>query len=98
MLPTLTTEQRAANLTKAMELRKARKLLKHDVKHGWVKFSQALDQPEAQRIYVKQLIASAPNIGERKAERIMEHVGISYNRRVQGLGSHQREKLIAILG
>lgn len=97
-LPELTPEQRAANLAKANKLRAARKDLKRDVKQGWVKFSQALDKPEAQRIPVKQLIESVPNIGERKAELVMAMVGINYRRRVQGLGPRQREKLIDILG
>lgn len=97
-LPILTDEQRKENLAKAMAARTERAQFKASVKRGEYSFSQALDAPAAQRIHVKTLIECLPNYGERKAERIMTECGVSYKKRVQGLGNQQRVKLIEILG
>lgn len=97
-LPELTQERREENLRLAMQARAARAELKARMKKGEISFSAALDEPAAQRIPVKTMIASVPLYGERKAERLMYENNISYRRRVKGLGAKQRAKLIAILG
>ena len=42
----------------------------------------------------KSLIESLPGYGKAKAAKIMEELGISATRRVQGLGVRQREQLL----
>ena len=51
-LPTLTTEQRRANLERAKEARRARAELRRDLKTGRIAPADALDDPRAQRLYV----------------------------------------------
>lgn len=81
-LPTLTDEQRHRNLELAMEARRARAELKRQLKAGQVTLADALDDERAQRMYVRQLLASLP--------------GIASERRVHGLGKRQRSALIAL--
>ena len=42
---------------------------------------------------VLAVLESLPGLGKVKARRLMEEVGISETRRVQGLGDQQRQKL-----
>ena len=51
----------------------------------------------AHRMKVKDLICSVPGYGEAKAAKLMDQIGISESRRVQGLGVRQREALVAAL-
>ena len=46
----------------------------------------------------RALIEALPGYGKAKAAKIMEELGISESRRVQGLGVRQREQLLAKLG
>jgi len=39
------------------------------------------------------VLESMPGVGKVRAQRIMEKLGISPNRRVRGLGTHQRQAL-----
>ena len=52
------------------------------------------DDPIASRMKVSTLIESLPGYGKAKAAKIMEELGISATRRVQGLGVRQREQLL----
>ena len=54
----------------------------------------ASDDPIASRMKVSTLIESLPGYGKAKAAKIMEELGISATRRVQGLGVRQREQLL----
>ena len=47
---------------------------------------------------VSALIESVPGFGVAKTVKLMEELGISESRRVQGLGVRQREQLIERLG
>lgn len=98
-LPKLSEEQRAANLKKAAEARHARAALREKIKNGEVTLKEVLesDDAAAQRMPVRALIESLPGYGKAKAAKIMDELGISPKRRVQGLGSRQREHLIEIL-
>lgn len=49
------------------------------------------DDPIASRMKVSTLIESLPGYGKAKAAKIMEELGISATRRVQGLGVRQRK-------
>lgn len=95
-LPTLTDEQRRHNLEIAMEARHARAELKRQLKAGQVSLVDALDDERAQRMYVRQLLASLPGIAQSRAVGIMNSLGIAPKRRVHGLGRRQRAELIAL--
>lgn len=95
-VPELTEEQRRQNLERAMAARIERAELKRDLKAGKLSFADALDDKRAQKLYVRKLLQSAPGIGPAKAEAIMAKLHIAENRRVSGLGSRQRERLLAL--
>ena len=93
-LPQLTDEQRKAALEKAAAARHARAELREKIKKGDVSLESVLnsDDPIASRMKVSTLIESLPGYGKAKAAKIMEELGISATRRVQGLGVRQREQ------
>lgn len=95
-LPTLTTEQRRDNLERAMAVRHARAELRRDLKAGRITLTAALDDPRAQRLHVRQLLASLPGVAQRRAGEIMFRLDIAPSRRVHGLGPRQRERLIEL--
>jgi len=71
---------------------------------GSLTFKELLDQAERDEVVAKMkvvtVLESLPGLGKVKARRLMEEIGISETRRVQGLGDKQRrslfEKLAAI--
>ena len=89
-LPQLTDEQRKQALEKAAAARHARAELREQIKKGEKPLESVLnsDDPIASRI------ESLPGYGKAKAAKIMEELGISATRRVQGLGVRQREQLL----
>ena len=99
-LPQLTDEQRKAALEKAAAARHARAELREKIKNGEVTLESVLnsDDPTASRMKVSNLIESLPGYGKAKTAKIMEELGISASRRVQGLGVRQREQLLEKLG
>lgn len=98
-LPQLTDEQRKQALAKAAQARHARAELREKIKKGEVTLESVLnsDDPIASRMKVSTLIESLPGYGKAKAAKIMEELGISESRRVQGLGVRQREQLLQVL-
>ena len=50
------------------------------------------------KMKVQAVLESLPGLGKVKAKKLMEEVGISETRRVQGLGDQQRKKLFEKLG
>ena len=50
------------------------------------------------KLKVVSLLESLPGWGKVKARKVMEEIGIADNRRVQGLGSQQREALLKARG
>lgn len=97
--PSLTPEERSAALAKATQARRTRAALKAEIKSGKRSWLDALgSEDEAiKRMRLRELIASLPGFGEVRAEAVLERAGISNSRRIQGLGSTQREALIEIL-
>ena len=93
--PQLTPEQRAAALAKAAEARAARAELKARLKMGSLTLAEALasDDSTVGKLKVVSLLESLPGVGKVKARKIMDDIGIADNRRVQGLGSQQRQSL-----
>ena len=96
-LPPLTPEQRAAALEKAAAARKARAELRDRLKHSGASLADVLASGETDEVIGKMRVAavleSMPGVGKVRAQRIMEKLGISPNRRVRGLGTHQRQAL-----
>jgi hypothetical protein len=96
-LPPLTPEQRAANLEKAAEARRVRARLKVELKNRTTTLADLLATGESDetvgKLKVSALLEAMPGVGKVKAQRIMEELQISPNRRVRGLGVKQREAL-----
>ena len=83
--PQLTPEQRANALAKAAEARSARAELKNQLKIGSGSLAEALASTDS-------------TVGKLKARKIIEDIGIADNRRVQGLGTQQKQALLEQLG
>ena len=85
-LPPLTPEQRAAALEKAAAARKARAALRDRLKHEGASLSEVLASGGTDEVIGKMRVAavleSMPGVGKVRAQRIMEKLGISPNRRV----------------
>jgi hypothetical protein len=80
--PSLSPEQRQAALEKAAAARRQRAELKEKLKMGSLSLKELLQQADSNDV-----------IGKVKARRLMDEVGISETRRVQGLGANQRTAL-----
>jgi len=69
---------------------------------GSITFPELLDQGTRDDVVGKMkvlaVLESLPGLGKVKARRLMETVGISQTRRVQGLGKQQRDRLLEELG
>ncbi|HAN34259.1 MAG: integration host factor [Actinobacteria bacterium] len=98
--PQLTPEQRANALAKAAEARSARAELKNQLKIGSVSLAEALASTDSTvgKLKVVSLLESLPGVGKVKARKIIEDIGIADNRRVQGLGTQQKQALLEQLG
>jgi hypothetical protein len=96
--PTLSPDQRKAALEKAAQARRARAELKEKLKSGTISLPELLSRAGSDELVGKMKVVSVleslPGVGKVKARRIMEQIGISETRRLQGLGSNQRERLI----
>ncbi|MDI6891500.1 MAG: integration host factor, actinobacterial type [Actinomycetota bacterium] len=96
-LPRLTDAERKAALRKALEVRRQRAALKASVKKGQTSLSSVLSRPSdpiVGKMKVSALLESLPGIGKARSRRLMEKLSIDSSRRVQGLGSRQRELLL----
>lgn len=99
-LPTMTQEQRKANLEKAAETRAERAKLRAKLKASEIGLAElfATDTVAAQKMRVKSALTAIPGIGKTTADKMMAEARIHSqgNRRIQGLGDRQREKLIEL--
>jgi hypothetical protein len=100
--PSLSPDQRQAALAKAAAARRQRAELKEKLKMGSTSLKELLEQADRDEIVGKMkvlsVLESLPGLGKVKARRLMEDVGISETRRIQGLGEKQRIKLFDLLG
>jgi len=98
--PPLTPEQRAAALAKAAEARAARAEIKARLKMGTMTLTEVLSSSDANvgKLKVVSMLESLPGVGKVKARKVMEDIEIADNRRVQGLGAQQKQKLLDLLG
>ena len=64
---------------------------------GSITLRELLEQGERDdvvgKMKVVSVLESLPGVGKVKARRLMEEIGISDTRRVQGLGENQRKRL-----
>ncbi|MEX2659405.1 MAG: integration host factor, actinobacterial type [Acidimicrobiales bacterium] len=97
--PQLSQEQREAALAKAAVARRERAELKEKLKIGSTNLAELFQQADTDEIVGKMkvlsVLESMPGLGKVKARRLMEEIGISEARRIQGLGKNQRDKLLA---
>ena len=100
--PSLSPDQRQAALEKAAAARRQRAELKEKLKMGSTSLGEVLDQSDRDetvgKMKVLAVLESLPGVGKVKARRIMQDVGISETRRLQGLGAKQRQSLLAEIG
>jgi hypothetical protein len=96
--PPLSPDQRKAALEKAAAARRQRAELKDKLKMGVISLNEVLEQGERDEIVGKTkvvtVLQSLPGLGKVKAKRLMDALGISDSRRIQGLGEHQRRALL----
>jgi hypothetical protein len=96
--PSLSPDQRQAALDKAAAARRARAELKERLKMGSLTLGELLGHADNDEIVGKMkvlsVLESLPGLGKVKARRLLEEVGISETRRLQGLGDQQRKRLL----
>lgn len=97
--PKMTDEQRAAALARAGEARRVRAEVKQLLKTGSLSlpelFERAAQDDLVAGIKVGAVVVSMPHMGKVKAMRLLEDLGIDDSKRLRGLGSRQKEALLA---
>jgi hypothetical protein len=85
-------------LEKAAAARRARAELKDRLKRGSISLNQVLKDAESDeivgRLKVSELLQALPRVGKARTQEIMDELEIASNRRLRGLGVHQRERLL----
>ncbi len=99
-LPQMSDEQRQAALARAADVRRARSELKSLVKMGSISLPELLERAEtddvAGKLKVLSALESLPGVGKVRARKVMDDAGIAENRRMKGLGTQQRQKLLEL--
>ena len=92
----MTKEQQQAALKKAAEARTKRAKLKEDIKSGKISLKKVFDStdPVVKKTKVSAVLGALPGYGKVTVAKLMDECGIQENRRVGGLGSNQKEKLL----
>jgi len=99
-VPALTAQERAAALAKAAAARKDRSELRAKLRNGSLDLADVLHSSAASgdatvtKMRVSALLEALPGVGKTRAAQIMERLDIATNRRVGGLGVHQRRALV----
>ena len=95
--PKLTPEQRAAALEAAKQARRTRSDIKDQVRTGKLKLHQVIELSSTNeaisKMRVSELLESIPGFGKVRVSAILDRLGISSTRRIQGLGVLQLQKL-----
>jgi len=96
--PKLTSEQRAAALAKSTAARQVRAAIKARVKSSELSlsavFDLAMNDEAIAKMRVVELLESFSGVGKVRAIAILDRLGISQTRRIQGLGTAQRKNLL----
>jgi hypothetical protein len=97
-LPKLSAAQRAEALEKAKAVRKEHGDLMAALKAGTLSLTDLLAREDAVvgKVRVRRVLESLPGIGAVRAGQLLSDLGISETRRVQGLGSGQRARRLAL--
>ncbi len=97
-LPELDDEARRAALQKAAEARRVRAELKQQLKSGQINLAEALRRADGDetigKTKVSAVLEALPKVGKVRARKLMERLDISPSRRLRGLGTNQRAKLL----
>lgn len=97
-LPTLSPEVRADALAKAAAVRRARALVKEDLKKGRTDLPAIIARADTDdvvaRIKVIDILAALPGFAKIRAKNVMEELDIAESRRLRGLGANQRAALL----
>ena len=95
--PALTPQERNQALLAATAARQVRSAIKARIKNGELSlvavFSLAESDQAIAKMRVSELLESFSGVGKIRAQLLMERLGISPTRRIQGLGTLQRRKL-----
>jgi len=95
--PKLTVEQRTAALESAKLARRTRAAVKEQVRTGELRLLQVIElaatNEAISKMRVSELLESIPGVGKVRATSILDRLGISGARRIQGLGVLQLQKL-----
>jgi ribosomal protein S13 len=72
--------------------------LKEKLKMGQITLASLLERASTDELVGKMkvisVLESLPGIGKVKARKLMDEIGVAETRRLQGLGSNQKERLI----
>lgn len=96
--PPLTEEQRRQALEKAAIARRKRAEMKEQLKSGRTTLKELLSRTSDEivgKMKVSSVLESMPGVGRVRARKIMEKLDISDSRRMRGLGTRQKENLLA---
>lgn len=96
-IPQLSSAQRQDGMKKSLEVRRARAQAKVQLTKGVVTLEEFMELDDAQGVKVKDMLCALPNIGNTRADRIMQRIGIADCTRVQGLGCRQKQALLDML-
>lgn len=100
-VPPLTSQQRTEALAKAAAARKGRSELRARLRSGRLGLAELLvdsvgsGDASVTKMRVSALLEALPGVGKTRAAQIMQRLDIAPNRRVGGLGVHQRRALVA---
>jgi len=94
----LTLKEKRQALEKAQKMRSERKEIREKLKGGQMTLGEVLAKEDNEimgKMRVAYLLASLPRVGKTTAKKVMEEIGIDESRRVQGLGTRQKDALLA---
>lgn len=100
-VPPLSRQQRAEALSRAAAARKERSELRARLRSGSLGLFELLesgsgsDDGTVSKMRVAAVLEALPGVGKTRAAQIMKRLDIAANRRVGGLGVHQRRALVA---
>ena len=100
-LPKLSLEEKRNALKKAQEVRSKRAKIRQSLKNGKTSIREVLANVKdnvVAKMRVVYLLESLPRIGKVKTKKIMTDIGIDETRRIQGLGTRQRQALMDRFG
>ena len=93
--PKLTTVERERAGQAAVAARRDRAAIKAALRSGDISIFDAINDPREslRKMRVRELLLAVPGIGDKRVDSLMERVGISPTRRIQGIGSAQLLRL-----